>query len=245
MGLFLQRQGLIIPSSSGEATDPYWNNVQVLVGYEETVPLDASQNNLGVSYKNGALRNSTPLPPITGTSYVARCTSSDDRVHISSSTPHLGSADFTFETWFYPTGGDSWGLIMGKWISGAKSYSMFKNGSLMKLGLSTNGSTSIWAISLTPPGGGWTFNRWYFCAADYDGVFYRMYCYDSVLDQTIWSSDYASRTLYNSGSGLALGSDVAKANEARGYFDETRLTTGVARYGGGSFAPPTATFPRS
>lgn len=224
------------PGAPGEEVpltyDPHWDDVILLLGYEETpVPIDASNDARTVQYFNGGQRGqqAQAISPNVG-----RVTSADDRIHVTSSPElNFGSGNFTIETWFYPTSTIApWGLIMGRWISPNKSYSLWKEDNInLKLGISTNGTASIFEVSLVVPDGGWQ-SRWYFCAADYDGTTYRLYIWDSVEDIVVQGSSVASRTLYASTSGMVLGSDVATDNEARGYYDETRITKGVARYEG-------------
>lgn len=241
MSVFLQRMGLIYPPPSGGGGDPDWADVKLLLGYEGGTLTDDSDAAQTMSYSGFASNRTAQVKfgaqsggNIGGSGYIKA--SADTSMNV-------GGGDWTMETWHYPTGGDAYRLIMGRWLSPSKSYAIWINANKLKLSVSTNGTSSLWIIDVTPTGGSF-LARWYYFAADYDGSNFRLYCYDSVAEATTQGSNGTPRTLLSGSAHFTLGSDQNNGNRAWGYFDESRLTVGAARYTG-TLVVPTEALPRS
>lgn len=246
MGVFLQRAGLLgsrTPEPSGG--DPNWNDVVLLLGYEEankTSIVDASNENTTITMEELMDINTTikkfgakAAKNLGGSGFI-RCG--------HKAAQQVGGQDWTLETWFYWAGQQSFGTIIGKWRSSTNQRMLLidRTSSLIALRVSTTGSSTITAISFAPPQG-WK-SQWYFVAADYDGTTNRLYLYDPVEDVTTQGSNAVTRTLFNSTVDLSLASQVDNSLISWGYLDESRFTVGTARYTG-TLIVPTEAFPRS
>lgn len=107
---------------------------------------------------------------------------------------------------------------------------------------SSDGGTSF-NNTLTSSGAALTTGVWYHLAVDRSASnVVRLY-----KDGVMVGSSTLSATINNEGTTLAIGaSNDSGATDTSGWFDEVRITKGVARYASdGGFTVPTAAYPRS
>lgn len=240
MGVFIQRLGLLSQSAAAPSVDNDWDRVRLLLGYEGGTFVDESNSPVVVNLVGDALLDSDQS--LFGTQAGHVKTTGGGRIDIpSTEVLNFGGDPWTIETWFYTDGGDTFRLVMGRWKSPDKSYAIWRHNSNLRLSVSINGTTSLFVIDVAAPSG-WSA-QWYYCAADYDGTDLRLYLWDPVLESSTNGINSVVRTLKSSQEPLTLGSDSAGGNDHYGWFDETRITVGVARYTG-TLIIPTAIFPR-
>ena len=154
-------------------------------------------------------------------------------------TLRLGSANFTFEFWFYPTNLTGVKQILNT-SSGVGStncsYAVITNGTSLLYYLSSTGTT--WDIASGVSGGTVALNTWYHIALVRNGSTFNVY-----LNGTAGTSTTSSASLFAFTSPLGIGSDLGSTPTPMvGYIDDLRITNGYARYTS-NFTAPTAAFP--
>lgn len=173
----------------------------------------------------------------------------------SSTSTDLGSGDFTIEAqvrfFALPTGGNK-AVIFGKWdeTNNKRSYQLYKGGDTLETGnvvfrISTDGTAGTLAEVIDWP---WSpdTDTWYHVAivrTSGETLFFVDGIQQGV--QIADTNTYYAGTEPTALGGQAEGTSTVVANTAfTGFFDEVRLTVGVARYTS-NFTPPSAAFPRN
>lgn len=172
----------------------------------------------------------------------------------SSTSTDLGSGDFTIETSVrfasLPTGSNK-AVLFGKWdeSNNRRSYQLYMGGPSLDTGntvfqVSTDGSGGTVSQIFSWPWAPET-DRWYHVAvvrSSGEVLFF--------IDGVQQGVPFADSNTYYAGAaptaigGQAEGTSTVVSNTALdGWFDEVRLTVGVARYTG-DFTPPSDAFPR-
>lgn len=175
-------------------------------------------------------------------------------VAANSTQTDLGSGDFTIETFARFLGtpsGSNYSTIMSKWdsannrrswrfILGGPSF----NANCLQFDISTDGSAGTIATRFQYP---WTpdIDRWYHMALVRTSGELLLFVDGNQLGLPIADSSTYYAGAEPTGIGVEVqGTTSGVANTAHpGWFDETRLTVGYARYTA-PFAPPSAAFPR-
>jgi hypothetical protein len=154
----------------------------------------------------------------------------------SSAALSLGSGDFTFEAWIYPTGVSGTDSVIFDFRSGNSG----NNGPIMIIGAgSGNPLVYVAAGSAQITGSGITLNTWSHVAVSRSGTSTKMF-----LNGTQTGSTYTDTNSYTNPARIYLGADDDGSPNAYfiGYMDDVRITKGVARYTS-NFTPPTQAFP--
>lgn len=175
----------------------------------------------------------------------------------SSSSLNVGAGDFTIESFvrFQATPGSTYkAVVFGKWdeTNNQRSYQLFLgsqslNGGSLCFQTSTDGTPSTVQQPIVYP---WTpeLDRWYHMALVRASGELLLFVDGAQLGLPIADS----RTYFAGAAPMGLGgqaetsgsSTVIAANTSvQGWFDETRLTVGYARYTA-NFTPPTVALPR-
>lgn len=246
-------QGILgVPAAAGGATDPYWNNVQLLVKANGsdggTTFTDSSQNGYSSPSVTGVTTSTTQAK--FGTASMRFSVGNTANAYLtwpntSTSVANFNLANdtdnaFTVEAWIYVTSTSTAGHIF-EWGTGSTSRNVvFLNGAYPEVytdtaangGLRVNNSTR--AV---------TTNTWMHIAFVRNGsTDYRLY-----LDGNQCGSTYSGGIVFKGNSKFDVGMNVysvSTGDRFQGYMDELRVTKGVARYTT-TFTPPTAEFPTS
>jgi hypothetical protein len=173
---------------------------------------------------------------------------SGDGLMAPDSTDWDFAGEFTLECWFRipsPLGGNATRSLLSKYASSSAmgwDLNWFDSASsgFLAFNLSTNGTAVAHAVSSTTQ---LTGNTWHHCAVDRDSSNkIRLYLNGTMIG----SKAAASGTPFNNTNPLNIGKRGSVDAPHRGWIDEVRITTGVARYASDSgFTVPTAAFPRS
>ena len=158
------------------------------------------------------------------------------------------TGDFAFEWWFYRvqvslTNGQTFGPIYG-----TSNYSNPSAGSHAGLLIANHydGAASLYA---SDSGSGWnlvsdgnlttaalgTVGQWVHMALTRSGTTWNYY----VDGTRTYTASLGSSTIATPGSYITLGNAWGSSSNAEGYYDDFRITQGLARYTGASFTPPT------
>lgn len=223
------------------ADDLFWNNVQLLLGFEgsdaSTTITDESPQARGTATVNGNAQIDTAQKK-TGASSLLLDGTGDSISYPDSSDFDLGAGDFTIEA-SVRFNATSFGFVVGQWQSGGNlGWVMSCDNNGLYLNVSDDGSNNIGMTGSQSL----TTGTWYDFCVDYDGAKYRIY-----IDGVMVGSDSTPRTLFNSGNTLSIGSnDSHNAFFLNGWIDELRITKGVARYASdGGYTPEAGAFPRT
>jgi Concanavalin A-like lectin/glucanases superfamily len=234
-------QGILgVPAAPAGNTDPYWNNVQLLV--------KANGSDGGTTFTDSSL-NGYSSPSVTGvttSTTQAKFGTASMRFSVGNSAnayltwPDTSTAvanfnlandtdnAFTIEAWIYVTSTSTAGHIF-EWGTGSSSRNVvFLNGAYPDVYTDTgaNGGTRVNNIAFVRNG----------------STDYRLY-----LDGNQCGSTYSGTIMYKANSKFDVGMNVygvTAGDRFQGYMDELRVTKGVARYTT-TFTPPTAEFPTS
>jgi hypothetical protein len=173
-----------------------------------------------------------------------------DRIHVTEDGDFdFGSGQFTLECWvrFNTLSSTSRGIMsrsgtvvnQAGWTFNATSA----DPSNLGFAYSTDGGASF-NVVVTTSGAGLTTGVWYHLATDRDGAGKIRIYVDGVMRG---SATPANPAINTEGGAFALGAtDGAGSNDTDGWFDEPRVTKGVARYASdGGFTVPAAAYPRS
>lgn len=235
------------PSVTGPA-DPYWSNVQLLLGYNGgtlgnqafTDESSAARTMLvsGAARKWSTDKFSDPsgfcldLDNVGGYVYTA-----------DSPTWAMGTTPFTLETWAWfgtaPTSGFHY-LIAQYDTNAQRAWALLVQAGSLQMLLSSAGTSGTAVASAAHT---FATSTWHHIAGDWDGTAYRTYANGSMVGKST-----TPVTIFNSTApltiGAALSSGVKNSNFV-GFLDETRVTVGVARYAtDAGFAVPTTAYPR-
>lgn len=235
---------------SGSGGDPYFSSVVLLVAFDgadgATSATDESPVGRALTFVGNA-QIDTAQSKFGGASLLLDGTG--DRVTVANHADfQFGSGQFTIETFVrFGTIDANSRAIMGKGLNVANTsewtFTVSSSGADILFAFSSNGGVSNNEI-VTAAGVNPTTGVWYHLACDRDASNkFRIYV-DGVM---AGSATIASAININSGS-LGIGSQVGAAAvvDTHGWFDEVRITKGVARYASdGGFTVPTAAYPRS
>lgn len=117
---------------------------------------------------------------------------------------------------------------------GAQIFYVFSGGDL---GFYSSSTGTSWDISSTIISSGLSTGVWYWVAVTRNGNDYATYL-DGIRTQTFTNSSTPI-----SGLSSAIGADVNGTSNFNGHIDQVRITKGVARYTGASYAVPTNLYP--
>ena len=138
------------------------------------------------------------------------------------------TGDFTIEFWWYPTNVSVYQAI----LTAAAAFQLYTNNSTLNLALSsTNSYSPFWHPQSMHT---MVNNTWHHIAIVRNGNIYAVYV-DGVSKATTTTS-----TLINTGTNVPqLGIYTGNSSPSQGYFQDFRITKGLARYTS-TFTPPTA-----
>ena len=138
------------------------------------------------------------------------------------------TGDFTIEFWWYPTNVSVYQAI----LTAAAAFQLYTNNSTLNLALSsTNSYSPFWHPQSMHT---MVNNTWHHIAIVRNGNIYAVYV-DGVSKATTTTS-----TLINTGTNVPqLGIYTGNSSPSQGYFQDFRITKGLARYTS-NFTPPTA-----
>lgn len=213
--------------------DQYATNVSLLLHMDgsngSTTFTDNSSNALTVTV-NGNAQISTTQSKFGGASGYLDGTG-DYLTLASTSLFGFGTGDFTIEYWTYPTRN----TINETFIDTRPS----DTGTPLVLGKSSGGAVRCYDGSTVRTGGTMTLNQWHHVAWSRSGSSNNVFLNGtSVISFTNAFDAGSSR-------GLVVGSNVVTtAENCQGYFDDLRITKGIARYTS-NFTPPTTAFPNA
>ena len=201
-------------SPSSTDSDPNFANVELLMHFEQP----------GVTASSGSFNSTNP-------DYVTVANSSDFDV---------GSGDFTWEAWVYPTSVSGYQGIFSKRANGniyAPFDFMLSGGGMWAL-MSADGSN--WTVNVSG-GSGMSANVWHHVMVSrVAGTLYLGF------DGTIVASASANFTVTQNSAPISIGATAANGYAPfGGYIDEVRFTKGVGRYSGSSYTVPTSAFPNT
>lgn len=242
--------GAMYGTAAPPATDPFFANVVLLCGFNDTdgsqIFIDESPAAHTLGF-NGATHIDTAQSVFGGSSLLLD--GNFDWVDASDSADwHFGSGDFTIEGWFrFASNTTTMGLVTQWNTTGNQRGWMFlyrgaDATDTVGFSRSTNGSGSepLFATSAWTP----TLNTWYALCVERSGSTWRIY-----IDGVMLGTQTESITLFNSTSQLYIGGTLSSGGdklEFNGWIDEVRITKGVARYASdGGYTVATSQFPRS
>jgi hypothetical protein len=221
----------ILQGSSGIDHDPFFSSVVLLLHMDDTNPNDFSNSAHSCS-KIGTSRSSTESK-FGGFSFVFSGSTSYIS-YANHADYNFGTGDFTAELWFFPTAAD-FGMLVESGNSpftGTGSIAIaFNANRTVQIGNANGASAIVVGTALL------SLNAWHHIVAQRSGTTWTQYI-DGVSDGTATSAVNLTAT----GPMTIGGTSRLAADSCTGYIDELRLTKGVARYSGASFAVPTAPF---
>jgi hypothetical protein len=238
-----------------DGTDPYWDHVVLLCGFEG---IDGSTGAPGFTdessrhHGTAAVSNSAQIDTAqfkfgsssllaTGTSPTAIWNGDPDW-----DLSDANSDQFTIECWvrfqsFAP--GDPYALLVGRETLNLDwEFLVHADGSEFVFRSSSDGSTIN--VSVASSGASFVTGVWYHLAVDKDSHG-KIRLYKNGVP--MGSATPADSSIYGSNSGLVLGTGgLFGGAPLHGWIDELRITKGIARYHtDAGFTPPTAAFPRT
>lgn len=229
-------------TGSAFSEDPDWANVVFLCGFEASDFDESTTNNKGiatvVSGSGGPVASNVIAPAIgkysciTGAFFGLTWANSTDW--------QFGTGHFTVELWIRINSPQfsAPNQIIGQW-SGASNRGwriVCDTGNVIKWQVTTDGATILTDLT----SGALSTSAWHAVAVDYDGTTYRLY-----IDGVMAASSTAARSIFASTSVFAIGDPSGAVTAFEGFYDEVRVTKGVARYASNSgYAPLLGPFPR-
>jgi hypothetical protein len=237
-------QGLFFGSYAGVATptDPYWNNVSLLLPMTgtngSTIFTDASINTLPVTTVGNTQISTAQSPFADGSGYFDG-TGDYLSVPNTGGVFDFGSGDFTVETFIRLSTLTGIQVIVGNISSPSNAtWRLAVDDSKIGFGWFTTAPSFIDAVSST---GVLTTGSWIHVAVCRAGSSFTVYA-----DGISVASATSAAALRNATANLNIGrneeADIWYMNNA--YAGQMRITKGVARYTA-NFTPPTAPFPTS
>lgn len=207
------------------AGDPYWNNVVLAMHMDDVGLTDVKGHAVTL---NGNASRSAAQSKFGG--YSAYLDGTGDYITVPSGSDFaFGTGDFTVEFWFMQTVAGNPFLIDCRPTSstnGAYVTTYINAGTVVFF---TNGAARITSSAITT-------GAWYHVAVCRSGTSTRLF-----LDGTQTGSTYTDPTNYIA-SPVNIGASGNGLFPLTGYFDDIRITKGVARYTA-NFTPPAAAFP--
>jgi hypothetical protein len=232
-----------------EVTDPYWNNVSLLLSMDGanngTTFTDSSGTPKTVTRFGGAV-TSAAQSKFGGAS--AHLATTADYLQVPASAAFApGTGDFTIEGYFYQTQEPSTfgSNIWSQTVSGTNYF-------VVSAGLSRWPSTTtprqLAFVSTASGGGTWishptvySLNTWYHWAVTRKNSTVTLW-----LDGVGSSGTTNTTNLTDTARVPTIGRYTHSSTQHFiGYLDEIRYTKGIARYYTANFTPPTAPFPTS
>ena len=223
--------------------DLNYSDVSLLLNMEgnngSTTFTDSSNSGKAVSAESNASINTAQFK-FGSSSYDAN--NSDAELRVSNTVLPSGANDFTVECWIYletipSTGGgsDSDSYIFVNWGGSSNSlqFLVHREGGL-RIIQKVSGSNVL--IAEQGNTNGWSINTWYHVAATRSGDAWRVF-----RDGALLGSDSYSGSNYLASDDSWIGGK-GNAGYVKGYLDNFRISSGIARYTS-NFSVPTAAFP--
>ena len=232
----------ILIGSSAEPSDPNFKNVTLLLhgdgsnGAQNNTFLDSSTNNFTIT-RNGNTTQGSFSP--YGSNWSNYFDGTGDWISVpDSASLKMGSSDFTYECWLYPTAiPNAYQSFIEKRDAGGSGYAG------VLLAIKSNGKYSILVASNSSTWGivnetsiDATLNTWQHIAVVRSGSTFSVYK-DGVrlINTTISFSVHDDTSVQGIGAGNSSGDQPFY-----GYISNVRIVKGTAVYSGSSFTPPTA-----
>ncbi len=239
------------PGAGGASSgDPSLSSVKLLMGFEGS---NGSTGSPGMTDESGAAHgNATVNSGSTISTAQFKFGASSLRVIANSSIEfgdsadwNFGAGNFTIEMFIRPVNLEPSPMVLVNQWGGASnnSWVLYITNGTNKLSWnwSSSGTSALGPILAS---GSISAGVWTHVCMDYDGSKYRMY-----QDGAMVGSNSTPVTLFDSSVALAIGNFSGTPTAGfgyDGYYDELRITKGVARYASDSgFTVPTAAYPRS
>jgi|SRR5690554_813210 len=216
--------------TTGTAKDPYWDNVVSLLHFDE----DLTDSATG-SWSGGSTVTTSQSVFGGGSLYV-----NGNTILRDTAAPLLPlNDDFTFECFVMPISVGSYGgFVYSQDInSGSTRGANIIIGSAGQLLLSCVGYIELGDQSA----GAVPYNEWTHIAATRESNIFRLFANGVIVDQKTYSGSLGSTSTIRPRIG-EIAPQIPGGTAYRGYMDELRITSGVARYTE-NFTPPTAPFP--
>lgn len=215
----------IVHDGAAVEGDPYWNNVVLAMHMDDVGLTDVKGHAVTL---NGNASRSAAQSKFGG--YSAYLDGTGDYITVPSGSDFaFGTGDFTVEFWFMQTVAGNPFLIDCRPISstnGAYVTTYIDAGTVVFF---TNAAARITSSAITT-------GAWYHVAVCRSGTSTRLF-----LNGTQTGSTYTDPTNYIA-SPVNIGASGNGLFPLTGYFDDIRITKGVARYTA-NFTPPAAAFP--
>lgn len=229
------------PSGSAGPSDPFWNNVVLLLHCDgsnaSTTFTDSSSSNKTAT-ANGNAQITTTNPKFGSGAYLGDG-NGDSITFVDSDDWHFGSGDWTVEFWLNLTNNAG----AGKQIIAQRNSAVFcpwllqTNNGILQAWLSLNNTSWTGGSSPTIIGPTITAGQWYHIALCRGGSSVRLF-----VDGTQVGSTYNISTNSFTNSATVMNIGGYSLNSTNGRVDEVRITKGVARYTS-NFTAPTEAFP--
>lgn len=232
----------VIDDNSLPSYDPYWSSVVLLAHCEGSnggTSFTDSSPAAHVLTAQGNAQTSTAQFKFGATS--AALDGTGDYIDTPDSTDwSFGTGQFTVELWVrFSTVGTQMGFI-GQYESGGPAATaswLFSRNTSLEFRIISSGGTASTVTGTWSPSTG----VWYHLAVDRDSSnVIRLYVNGAVIGSGTNAGDIRdiSTTPLRIGRSTGVaGTDVA------GWIDDVRVTKGIARYAGGTFAVPLAAYP--
>jgi hypothetical protein len=216
--------------------EPYWQSVSLLLhgngANNSTTFTDSSVNALTITgYDNAKI--STTQSKFGGSSIYLDGSGDYLSVPASNSLFGFGTGDFTIEFFWYPQAASGYSGV----ICGATTYHFIYLRRNESNGVLELYAGNGWEIANVGNLGTLTNDEWHHIAISRESTNLRIFI-DGSLRDTI---NAGTKSILYDNSVIFIGNDIFNY-KAKGYFDEVRITKGVARYTA-AFTPPTAAFP--
>ena len=222
-------------ATGGGITDPYWNNVSLLLNGDgtngSTTFTDLSSSPKPITNINSVTVNTTTKKFGTGS---IDFSGSNYLTTPNSTSLVFGTGDFTIESWFNLKSISDYATIAGLW-NGITGY-----GWLLQVGPSeTRLVTTSFAFNVSS----WSpsLNTWYFLAVTRSSGSVKIFINGVQIGST---STNTSNIQSSSPLNIGVVNDGSVFATLNAYLDDLRITKGIARYTA-NFTPPTAAFPTS
>jgi hypothetical protein len=240
---FMNYMGLAVPAGPPPVTDPFFSQVKVLMGFEDSDGSTTFVNECSSGHTFSAVGNAQiDTSQFKFGSASLQCDGSGDCIQTGAGS----NADFgnvanttpwTFECFvrLNATGGDY--CVMGKWFNPTGYMWRIQGGNLSFLNFNGTANVQAWSPST---------GVWYHIAMDYDGGggsgVHRLY-----VDGTMLGKVTAAQSLFDTVVPFAIGAQEGGGGRSLdGRVDEFRYTLGTARYASDAgFSVPTEAYPRS
>lgn len=225
---------------SGEtySMDPEWSFVIMLLTCDDL--LDSSLYRRGITNVASGVSVSAAVPKFGVNSARITGANSSNQLRASYSTDfNFGAGSFTIEGWFYfDTFASADRGIFGTYINpAANAFQLYGQGGTGLLGGNLPSST---ALNPFVSGFAMAINTWYHIAVVRDAVagLWKVY----VNGASVYSTASGANGDVNmtSGYSFAVGNAAAAVSPMIGYFEQFRVTKGVARYTANFTAPSSA-----